>query len=104
MTVSKGCANIRDVDGVTRCHNKKIGGMKMCNEQLINKIKNGAYADQKDAFKVIQNKGLADHDSFKRSLKNEYVYEANKGNADLAVLQALENFYIDLIAYTEQNF
>ena len=47
----------------------------MCNEQLINKIKNGAYADQKDAFEVIQNKGLADHDSFKRSLKNEYVYD-----------------------------
>lgn len=76
----------------------------MSNEQLVNKIKAGVYADQKDAFEVIQNNGLADHGSFKRSLKNEYVYEANKSNVDMAVLQALENFYIDLIAYNEQNF
>lgn len=76
----------------------------MSNEQLINKIKTGAYLEQKIAFEVIQDKELVRNASFKRSLKNEYVYEANKSNADLSILQALETFFIDLIAYDERNF
>lgn len=76
----------------------------MSNQELVNQIKAGIFSDQKDAFEVIQNKELFNNDSFKRTIKNEYVFEFNKSNPDHAVLKALEDFHIDLIAYVEKKF